>query len=51
MSWAVTGFEGAGGDRAVVLKQGGDVTEKSPGLRFHLTFPGERDMGFLPPWG
>lgn len=20
-------------------------------LRFHLTFPGERDMGFLMPWG
>lgn len=51
MHWAVTIFEGMGGDRGVVLKRGwgvsalGGVKEKE--LRFRLTFPGDRDVGFL----
>lgn len=29
----------------------GRVRERALELGFHLTFPGERDMGFLMPWG
>lgn len=56
-AWGSDRLRGVGDGRAPVPRQGqgvsaiGGVREKALELRFHLTFPGERDVGFLMPWG